>query len=187
MTGVQTCALPICFPVTIRRLGAGNDIAYAAYGNDTIIGGSGYDRLDYLNWRGSNQGTIIILSNQDLNGDGDTLDTNESVTLENITVQDLGTLTNGVYSFFKIRDGRTSFFDYIYQEADGTSDIEHFILSESSGDIFIGDADANRVESRAGNDTVYTQGGNDTVSGGRNCNQAISLFPRPNGGGLCKG
>jgi Ca2+-binding RTX toxin-like protein len=165
----------------IYDLGAQNDAAYASNGNDTIIGGLGNDRLDYYNWSGSGtqQSTIIILTSQDFNNNGNTTDANESVTIQSITVQGLGTLADGSYNFFRIRDGRTGTFDYLYQETSadalangvvaGTSDFEYFYLSNFNsdlGDIFSGDADANSVWGFNGNDTIYTQGGDDYINGG---------------------
>ena len=143
-------------------MGVGNDHIYASYGNDIIIGGSGFDTLDYYDYGGANQGSTIILQNTDIDLNG-TIDDDEKIDVTSITVSDLNTI-DGINDFFTITDGR-GYSDYIYKEADGTSDIESFDLTNYA-DLFVGDEGANSVSGRGGADTILGMGGNDTINSG---------------------
>jgi Ca2+-binding RTX toxin-like protein len=149
-------------------LGAGNDIARANSGSDTLIAGAGVDRLDYNNWSSGSNSTKIILQNVSIDTNDDGIgDSSVTSTTQSLTVSGLSTLTDGSHTFFSVTDS-TNTIDYIYQEADGTTDFEEFYLNNSTanGDTFVGDLDNNTVYGYAGNDTLLGMGGDDSLNGG---------------------
>lgn len=148
----------------IYDLGAGNDRAAAGSGSDTIIGGAGTDILDYRNhYTGSSVSIILQDISFDTNDDGVNDTTVTSRTVQQTLSLDLDTLNAGTHDFFEITDSRGAT-DYIYKQADGTSDFETFYLS-TIADVMVSDDNANRIYAYEGNDTVLGMGGDDYIAG----------------------
>ena len=118
--------------------GDGNDVLIGLAGNDTLDGGNGDDVLR----GGAGDDTLI-------GGSGiDTATYSEANVGVTVNLSVTGAQVTGVGS-------------------DTLSGVENLIGS-TFGDILTGDANANRIEAGAGNDTVRGGDGNDVVVGGAN-------------------
>ncbi|MGB3945718.1 MAG: calcium-binding protein, partial [Candidatus Saccharimonadales bacterium] len=154
----------------VYDLGDGDDRAANNYGSDTLIGGADQDTLDMYHNLGANQSAIVVFNSitaADYNSLATDIGTltlsNQTVSISQITVEGLVTLSDGSYNFYRITDGRGSY-DYLYQ--DGTNpDFEQFYMTNYA-DIFVGSNNDDTVYGYGANDTIWAMGGNDSIYGG---------------------